>query len=111
MASIFTQIINRESPAKLFYESDDVIVIKDIRSKAPVHLLIIPKEETRSFFDTPDETLALLNSTVKLVASKLGVEDHFRVIVNNGFGQEIYHVHYHFLSERGADKLVLTDIG
>ena len=105
MPSIFTKIINRELPAKIFYETGDVIVIQDIRPKAPVHLLIIPKAETKNFFETPAETLALLDETAKEVARRLGITDHFRVQVNNGYGQEVDHVHYHFLSDRGADKL------
>ena len=105
MPSIFTKIINRELPAKIFYETGDVIVIQDIRPKAPVHLLIIPKAETKNFYEAPSETLALLDETAKEVARRLGITDHFRIQVNNGFGQEVDHVHYHFLSDRGADKL------
>ncbi|MCK4573377.1 MAG: HIT domain-containing protein [candidate division Zixibacteria bacterium] len=110
MPSIFTQIINRELPAKVFYETDEVIVIRDIRSKAPVHLLIIPKIESKNFFETPLEILDLLNRTAKKIVAKLGIEDHFRIIVNNGYGQEIDHVHYHLLSDRGVENLVYSEI-
>lgn len=105
MSSIFSRIINRELPAKIFYETDAVIVIKDIYPKAPVHLLVIPKTECRNFYEASIETLTLLNKTVKIIAEKLGIEDHFRIIINNGFGQEIYHIHYHFISDRGAENL------
>lgn len=109
MASIFTRIINREIPASIFYESDDVIVIRDIRPKAPVHLLIVPKKDTANFYQTPADTLAILDRTVKLVAERLGIADHFRVQINNGWGQEVDHVHYHFMSDRGAERLELTE--
>jgi histidine triad (HIT) family protein len=105
MASLFTKIINREIPAKIFYETDEVIVIADIRPKDEVHLLIIPKKETKNFYETPAETLAMLNQTAKLVADKLGIADHFRLQINNGYGQEIDHVHLHFLSNKGSEKL------
>jgi len=105
MASVFTRIINRELPAKIFYETEDIIVIKDIRSKAPVHLLIIPKAESKNFYETAPEILALLDKTVKIVAEKLDLESHFRIVINNGYSQEIDHLHYHFLSDIGADKL------
>ena len=49
--------------------------------------------------------LGLLNETVKVVADKLNIANHFRIVVNNGYGQEIDHIHYHFLSNRGADRL------
>lgn len=105
MTSIFTRIANRELPAKIFYETDGVLVIADHRPRAPVHLLIIPKQEVHNFYQAPPEVLDLLNRTVKVVAEKLGLESHFRIIINNGFGQEIDHIHYHFLSDIGAERL------
>lgn len=105
MSSIFTRIISRDLPAKIFYETDEVIVIADHRPRASVHLLIIPKQEVRNFFEAPPSVLNLLDETAKIIAGKLQLEDHFRIIINNGFGQEIDHIHYHFLSDRGADRL------
>ena len=105
MPSVFTRIISRELPAKIFYETDQVIVIADHRPIDTVHLLIIPKDEHRDFFKTPPEILGLLNDTVKIVAEKLGIEDHFRLLINNGYRQEIDHVHYHLLSNRGRERL------
>jgi histidine triad (HIT) family protein len=105
MPTVFERIINRELPAKIFFEDDNVIVIADHLPRAPVHLLIIPKTVTRNFYETPLETLDMLNRYVKLVAEKLGITDRFRIIINNGYGQEIDHLHYHFLSDRGTDKL------
>lgn len=105
MATLFTRIINREIPSKIFHETDSVIVIADINPKDNVHLLIIPKHEYKNFSETPPEVLAELNETAKLVADKLGISDHFKLLVNNGYGQEIDHIHFHLLSNRGADKL------
>ena len=105
MSSIFTQIINRELPAKIFYETDEVIVIADHRPRQPVHLLIVHKEEYPNFQETPTEVLALLCDTAKEVARKLGIEGHYQIHVNNGYGQEIDHIHLHFMSNRGLDKL------
>ena len=109
MPSIFTRIINRELPAKIFYETDEVIVIQDHRPKAPVHLLIIPKAESKNFYETSEDILVLLNETTKEVARRLGLTDHFRIQVNNGLGQEIDHIHYHFLSDRGVEKLTFVE--
>ena len=105
MPCVFCRIINREIPAKVFYETDEVIVIADHRPKDAVHLLIFPKQEYLNFQTTPPEVLATLSQTAKLVAEKLGLTDHYRIQVNNGYGQEVDHIHFHFMSNRGADRL------
>ncbi|MBU8932579.1 MAG: HIT domain-containing protein [candidate division Zixibacteria bacterium] len=105
MATIFERIIRREIPAKIFHEDDEVIVIADHHPRAQVHLLIIPKTVTHNFYETDAVVLSMLNTKVKMIADKLGLSDHFRVIINNGYCQEIDHLHYHFLSDRGADRL------
>ncbi|MDF1544044.1 MAG: HIT family protein [bacterium] len=109
MASIFTRIINRELPARIFYETDEVIVIQDHRPRAATHLLIIPKAESQYFYQTEQETLSLLDETVKIVAEKLGLENHFQVLINNGFRQEVDHLHYHFMSDRLSEKLTFLN--
>lgn len=105
MSTVFTKIINHEAPARIFLETDDVVVFADTSPKDRVHLLIVPRKEYPTFHETPTEVLSLLTETAKEIASRLGIEDHYRVVVNNGYGQEIRHVHYHFLSNRGADQL------
>jgi histidine triad (HIT) family protein len=105
MPTVFTRIIRREMPAKVFYETDQVIVIADHRPKAPVHLLIITKEEYPDFQHTPPDALQVCFDTAKLVADKLGISDHYQLAINNGLGQEVRHFHVHFLSNRGKDRL------
>jgi len=105
MDDIFERIIKRQIPSRIFYEDDEVIVIQDLYPKAPVHLLLIPKEKSKNFYEASLETLALMGRTVKKVAELLKIEDHFQIQVNNGYGQEIAHLHYHFMSDRGADNL------
>lgn len=110
MSSVFTKIINRELPAKVFYETDDVIVIADHRPRRPVHLLIISKDEYPTFQETPPEVLQHCFEAAKLVAEKLGIPDHYQLNINNGLGQEVDHFHLHFLSNRGVDKLRYEEI-
>lgn len=43
MDTLFTKIINREIPAKIIYEDDQVLAFHDIAPQAPVHFLVIPK--------------------------------------------------------------------
>ena len=109
MPSIFTRIIDRDLPAKIFYETGKAIVIADHRPRRPVHLLIIAKEEHKNFQETPFDVLNMLFDTAKLVADKLGIPDHYQLLINNGLGQEIDHIHIHFMSDRGAEKLVFQE--
>jgi histidine triad (HIT) family protein len=105
MSTVFTRIIRHELPAKIFYETDEVIVIADHRPQSPVHLLIITKQEYPDFQRTPPEALQACFDTAKLIAAKLGIEDHYQLAVNNGLGQEVPHFHVHFMSNRGAERL------
>ena len=109
LASVFTRIIAREIPAKIFLENDDLIVIADHRPRDTIHLLIIPKAEYTNFQQTPEDVLTMLLRASKKVASDLGLEDHYRLLINNGYGQEVDHVHIHFLSNRASDKLLYID--
>jgi len=68
--TLFTKIINREIPADIIYEQDNIIVIKDINPKAKTHLLIIPKKEIPTINDLEDSDKELL-SELFFVAKKV----------------------------------------
>jgi histidine triad (HIT) family protein len=100
--TIFEKIINRELPAKIEYEDDEIIVIHDLYPKAKVHLLIIPKKliTTVSLMEELDiKIMGKLFFVSKLLAKKLNIEG-YRLQCNVGEkgGQEIFHVHLHFLA-------------
>ena len=56
MSTIFTKIINKEIPADVVFENDDILAFKDINPKAPVHILIIPKIEIPTINDLEEKT-------------------------------------------------------
>ena len=100
--SLFTRIINREIPADIVFENDDVIAITDIAPQAPVHLLVIPKtEEFATVAELAEGNPALLAHVVE-IAQQLATErtdGQFRLVFNTGeaAGQTIFHVHAHVL--------------
>ncbi len=59
MSTIFDKIINREIPADIIYEDEQVLAFKDIAPKAPVHYLIIPKQPIATLNNANPEHQAL----------------------------------------------------
>ena len=100
--SIFTRIVRREIPADIVFESDDVIAFRDIAPKAPVHLLVVPKDPSYANVSELAAGDPALLATVVGVAQDLANEytgGQFRLIFNTGedAGQTVFHVHAHVL--------------
>ena len=105
MDTLFQKIIDREIPADIIYEDDLSLVFKDINPVAPIHLLIIPKKQIEKIADSTESEKDLLGHLMLVagkVARQLGVEEAFRLVVNNGEGaqQSVFHLHIHLLSGR-----------
>jgi histidine triad (HIT) family protein len=103
--TIFGKIIDGEIPAEKLYEDDYCIAINDINPQAPVHVLVIPKKEIAKLADAQDDDRDLLGHLMLAagkVARQLGVDDAFRLIVNNGegAGQTVFHLHLHIIAGR-----------
>ncbi len=103
--TLFEKIINKEIPADIIYEDDISIVIKDISPQAPTHLLIIPKKVIPKLSDATAEDQKVLGHLMLIagkIADELGLDETFRLVVNNGAkaGQSVFHLHIHLLSGR-----------
>jgi|TARA_X000000368_G_scaffold296004_1_gene235596 histidine triad (HIT) family protein len=103
--TLFQKIIDKEIPADIIYEDDISLVFKDINPQAPTHLLIIPKKPIVKVADASEADKELLGHLMWVageVAREIGVEDAFRLVINNGAkaGQSVFHLHLHLLSGR-----------
>ena len=103
--TIFQRIIDREIPAAIEHEDEDCIVIRDIDPKAPVHLLIIPKQLIARVGEATPADQAVLGHLLivgGLVARKLNLASGFRLVINNGAdgGEAVPHLHIHLLAGR-----------
>ncbi len=103
--TVFKRIIDGEIPADVVYEDDHCLAFRDIKPRAPTHVVLIPKAEipTLDDFTASDHALAgHLLLAVGKVAEKLGIQGGYRVVVNCGAaaGQEVMHVHFHILAGR-----------
>ena len=99
---------NKEIPSEILYEDDISFVIKDINPQAPTHLLIIPKKVIPKLSDSTQEDQEILGHLMLVagkVAEDLGLDETFRLVVNNGAkaGQSVFHLHIHLLSGRSLN--------
>jgi len=103
---LFCRIINGEIPAELVRQDDRSVVIRDINSQAPTHLLVIPREHLDSLDDASQKDEALLGHLLRvaaLVANAAGLDESgYRIVVNTGAGagQSVFHLHIHVLGGR-----------
>ena len=105
MSTLFGKIIRRELPADIVYEDELCLAFRDINPQAPTHVLLIPKQEIARLADAGAGDQALLGHLLlaaNKVARQLGIEDAYRLVVNNGAaaGQSVFHLHLHILAGR-----------
>lgn len=103
--TIFSKIIRREIPADIVYEDDLAIAFRDIAPKAPIHILVIPKELIAQLSHAESKDHALMGHlllTAKRVAAQVGLDKGYRVVINDGVdgGQTVSHLHLHILGGR-----------
>ncbi len=103
--TIFSKIIRREIPADIVYEDDLALAFRDITPQAPVHILVIPKKPIPQLSAAESEDHALMGHlllTAKRVAEQAGLENGYRLVINNGTdgGQTVSHLHLHILGGR-----------
>ena len=100
---IFCQIAQGQSETEMLYQSDTLVVFKDINPHAPVHLLLVPKKHIRSVNDLTDadqEILAELILVAKEMAKEQGVDKSgYKLLYNveKGGGQLMFHLHLHLI--------------
>lgn len=103
---LFLKIIQREIPADIVYETDDVLAFRDINPQAPTHILIIPKSLIPTINDIQSDQAELIGKLV-LAAQHLAEEEGiaqegYRIVMNcnQAGGQAVYHIHLHLLGGR-----------
>jgi len=108
MDCLFCKIINKEIPSEIIYENNAVLVFKDAKPVAPVHLLIVSKKHIPSVDHLTSEDKNLVGE-IFLVAQKMAkeqgvAETGYRLVFNIGkdAGQTVDHLHLHLI---GGEKL------
>lgn len=100
MSCLFCRIAGGEIPATVVHETKTTLAFRDIHPKAPVHVLLIPREHVPNAVDLNGDQLGDLFAAAREVAEAESVtETGYRLLFNTGpdSGQEVFHAHLHLL--------------
>ena len=104
---VFCKIVKGDIPSPRLYEDDKMIVIRDIEPKAKLHYLCMPKTHFATLAQLNAERAEIVKHIFQVIPTlekQLGLENGYRVIINQGEngGQTVPHLHVHLL---GGEKL------
>lgn len=102
--TIFDKIIRKEIPASVIYEDDQCMAFKDINPVAKFHAVLISKKKDGldrliHAEERHKDILGHLMVKASQIARENGLEDGFRLVVNDGplGGQTVFHLHLHII--------------
>jgi histidine triad (HIT) family protein len=105
---IFCKIINKEIPAHIVDENDDVVVFLSIQG----HPLVVTKKHLQNIYELDEHTAsAVMREAVKVAkAVRKGLDcDGVNLVQNNeeAGGQEVFHFHLHIKPRWKDDEVIL----
>ena len=104
---VFCRIVRGETPTEILHATGQLIVFRDLRPQAPVHLLIVPRKHIRSVNDLAADDVPILGELFQAaqeMAKQLNTaRNGYRLFVNveRGGGQVIFHLHMHLIGGWG----------
>ncbi len=101
---LFCKMVAGQIKPTIVYETDSILAFRDINPRAPVHILIIPKQHVATLDDLEDAGFAgELLLAARLIARQEDIADNgYRTVINcrGDAGQEVFHLHLHLLGGR-----------
>lgn len=102
---IFCRIAAGQIPARKVHEDEECVAFEDLSPQAPTHLLIIPRRHLSGLDEVTRAEASLVGNlltTASALASRLGLTNGYRVVINTGpqGGQTVFHLHVHLLGGR-----------
>ena len=103
---LFCRVAAGEAEADVVHATDHVVAFRDITPRAPVHVLLIPREHVTSLRGIRERhagMLADLMVSATHVARAEGLDKRgWRLVTNVGSdaGQSVPHLHFHLLGGR-----------
>lgn len=103
---VFCQIINKQSPAHIVYEDDQVIAFLDIDPVNEGHVLIVPKLHVDSLDKLPDDMIAgVIRVAKKVVVAHREIygNEGYTIMQNGGKYCDFGHAHFHVFPRYDSD--------
>ena len=103
--TIFGKILRGEIPCDEVYSDEQCLAFRDVAPQAPVHVLVIPRKKIPRLVEAVADDESLLGHLLLVagkMAGQLGVDEAFRLVINNGAdaGQTVFHLHMHILANK-----------
>ena len=105
MSCLFCKIVEGAIPSTPVFQDELAYAFADIGPKAPVHILIVPREHIASTAAADQSKRAVLGHLLWVaaeIARNKGLSKGYRIVVNTGEdgGQTVDHLHLHLLGGR-----------
>ena len=111
--NIFSKLLRSEISCQKVLENEHALAFLDINPQAPIHILIIPKNQYIDFHDfTENSSLQEITYFWKLVNKVINSKNisdaGFRIITNSGKdgNQDVPHFHVHLLAGKDLGKMI-----
>lgn len=99
---LFCGIVAGSVPADVVARTDRALAFRDIDPKAPVHVLVVPRDHHADVAQLAAADPTLLAEVVRLAedVATSEADGDFRLVFNTGagVGQAVFHVHGHVLA-------------
>lgn len=109
---IFCKIINKEIPANIVYEDNNLIAFLDINPISDGHTLIVPKKHYKDLNEISEQ----IGGKVLVLAGKIGAViqecfnyEGYSIWENNGHFQDVPHFHLHVIGRHKDNDLKIQD--
>ena len=111
--NIFSKILRSEIDCHKVLENEYALAFLDINPQAPIHILIIPKNEYINFHDftqngSKQEIIYFWELVNDVINNKSISDSGFRIITNSGRNgnQDVPHFHVHLLGGKNLGRMI-----
>jgi diadenosine tetraphosphate (Ap4A) HIT family hydrolase len=95
--SVFLKVLAGELPGEVLYEDDRVFVMLTVAPNTPGHSLVVPKKQTKFFYEMNGDEFAEVMDVARRFATILNDVYQPKVVAAQLMGLGVPHVHVHLV--------------